>query len=64
MTCNNPNVDLVNMNAYIKFGENMLVSSQDIETGCLLNAGGQKDKFGSIHIIYLQMVYFIFSRSP
>ena len=25
MTCNNPKLDLVNMNAYIKFGENMSV---------------------------------------
>ena len=31
MTCNNPKLDLVNMNAYMKFGENMSVSSQDIE---------------------------------
>ena len=31
MTCNNPQLDLVNMNAYIKFGENMSISSQDIE---------------------------------
>ena len=29
--CNNPNVDLVNMNAYIKFGELMTICSQDIE---------------------------------
>ena len=29
--CNNPKLDLVNMNAYIKFGENMSVRSQDIE---------------------------------
>ena len=29
--CNNPKLDLVNMNAYIKFGENMSSSSQDIE---------------------------------
>ena len=28
--CKNPNVDLVNMNDYIKFDENMSVSSQDI----------------------------------
>ena len=27
----NPNVDFVNMNAYIKFGEILLISSQDIE---------------------------------
>ena len=31
MMCNNPKLDLVNMNASIKFGENMSVSSQDIE---------------------------------
>ena len=29
--CNNPNVDLVNMNAYIKFGELMTICSQYIE---------------------------------
>ena len=29
--CNNPKLDLVNMNAYIKFGENMSSSSQNIE---------------------------------
>ena len=29
--CNNPNVDLVNMNAYIKFGEILSICSQDIE---------------------------------
>ena len=37
MACNNPKLDLVNMNAYIKFDENMSSSSQDIE---------QKRKFG------------------
>ena len=31
MTCNNPKLDLVNMNAYIKFGENLSICSQDIE---------------------------------
>ena len=31
MMCNNPKLDLVNMNAYIKFGENLLIYSQDIE---------------------------------
>ena len=30
-TCNNPKLDLVIMNAYIKFGENLLICSQDIE---------------------------------
>ena len=31
MMCNNPNVDLVNMNAYTKFGEILSICSQDIE---------------------------------
>ena len=30
-TCNNPKLDPVNMNAYIKFGKNLLIGSQDIE---------------------------------
>ena len=29
--CNNPNVDLFNINAYIKFGEILSICSQDIE---------------------------------
>ena len=39
MTCNNPNVDLVKMNAYIKFGEVMTICSQDIKW--LRNFGAQ-----------------------
>ena len=31
MMCNNPNVDLVNMNAYIKFGEILSICCQAIE---------------------------------
>ena len=31
MMCNNPKLDLVNMNAYIKFGEILSICSQDIE---------------------------------
>ena len=31
MMCNNPNVDLVNMKAYIKFGEILSICSQDID---------------------------------
>ena len=31
MKCNSPNLDLVNMNAHIKFGEIMSICSQDIE---------------------------------
>ena len=31
MTGNNPNLDIVNMNAYIKFGKILSISSQDIE---------------------------------
>ena len=37
MMCNNPNIDLVNMNASIKFGENQSICSGDIE---------QKQNFG------------------
>ena len=37
MMCNNPNIDLVNMNAYIKFGEILPNCSQDIE--CKQNFG-------------------------
>ena len=31
MTTNNPNVDLVNMNAYLKLGKILSICSQDIE---------------------------------
>ena len=31
MTANNPNVDLVSINSYIKFGQNLCICSQDIE---------------------------------
>ena len=31
MTCNNPNLDLVIYNAFIKFGENLTIFSQDTE---------------------------------
>ena len=31
MMCNNPKLDLVNMNAYIKYGEIVQIGSQDIE---------------------------------
>ena len=41
MTCNNPKLDLVNMNAYIKFGENLSICSQDIEPK--QNYDGQND---------------------
>ena len=30
MTANNPNVDLVNMNAYVKFGEILSTCPQDM----------------------------------
>ena len=30
--CNNPNLDLVNVNAYIKFGENLPICSLDLES--------------------------------
>ena len=31
MICNNPNVDLVNVIAYIRFGEMLSIFSQDFE---------------------------------
>ena len=31
MTANNPNLDLVSINSYIKFGQNLSICSQDIE---------------------------------
>ena len=31
MTCNNPKLYLINMNAYIKFSENQSIISKDIE---------------------------------
>ena len=31
MMCNNPNLDLVNINVYTKFGEILSISTQDIE---------------------------------
>ena len=31
MMCNNSNLDLVNMNAYLKFGEILSIRSQNIE---------------------------------
>ena len=37
MTANNPKVDLVSINSYIKFGQNLSICSQDIE---------QKQNFG------------------
>ena len=40
MMCDNPKIDLVNINAYIKFDEKMSVSSQDIE---------RKQNFGINH---------------
>ena len=45
MMCSNPNVDLVNINAYIKFGENMSSGSQDIERkGKIMTNGRTKDE--------------------
>ena len=32
MMCNNPSLDCVNINAYKKFGENLSICSQDIES--------------------------------
>ena len=40
MMCTNPNVDLVNMNTYLKFGEILSICSQDI--GRKRNSGVKK----------------------
>ena len=39
--CNNPKLDLVNINAFIKFGEILPIGSQDIERkrNCGVNKG-------------------------
>ena len=43
MRCNNPKLDLVFMNAYIKFGEILSICSQDIGGGG--GGGGRGTKF-------------------
>ena len=40
MTGNNPNLDLVNVNAYIKCGEFLSICSQDIECKQILTING------------------------
>ena len=37
MTCEDPNVDLVNMNAYIKFGEIRIVTESDYSPAAALS---------------------------
>ena len=37
--CNNPRIDLVNMNAYIKFGEILAICFQDIERKEIMTNG-------------------------
>ena len=37
--CNNPKLDLVNTNAFIKFGEILSICSQDIERGGIMTDG-------------------------
>ena len=45
MMCDNPKLDLVNMNAYIKFGENISVSSQNMSGNEII--GGTKGHINS-----------------
>ena len=45
MMCDNPKLDLVNMNAYIKFGENISVSSQNMSGNEIF--GGTKGHINS-----------------
>ena len=39
MICNNPNLDLVNINAYIKFGKILSIGSQGIERKEIMTDG-------------------------
>ena len=39
MMCNNPQLDLVNINAYTKFDEILSISSQDIERNEIMTDG-------------------------
>ena len=48
MMCNNPNEDLVNINAYIKFVKLMTICSQDIERK--RNLGQIKDHYSSTNV--------------
>ena len=41
--CNNPNIDLVNINAYTKFAEILSKFSQDIERKRNYNGDGMTD---------------------
>ena len=43
MMCNNPNVDVVNMDTYIKFGEILSICSQDIEWKRNFGVNSSKD---------------------
>ena len=39
MTANNPNVDFVSVNSFIKFGQNLSICSQDIERKQIFGVG-------------------------
>ena len=58
MLCNNPNLDLVNMNAYIKFGEILPIGSQ--YTVILLPA----HPASFAHNFVSEMQSFLFQRVP
>ena len=49
MTGNNPNLDIVNMNAYITFVENLLVCSQDIQRK--QNSGINQGPYSSTNVL-------------
>ena len=48
MMCNNPKLDLINMNAYIKFSENRSICSKDIERK--QNSGVNQDRNSGTNI--------------
>ena len=50
MTGNNPNLDLVNMNAYTKFGEILSICSPDIEQK------GNSDKSRAINLLQKKQI--------
>ena len=52
MTGNNPNPDIVNINAYIKFDENLSICSQDIELKWNYDRLRQQMEWQTTQILY------------
>ena len=65
MMCNNPKLDLVNMNAYIKFGENMSSSSQDIERKPNFSVNRALDKLALLENLTIALLQcFAYNKRP